>query len=397
MHNWLQDGYPNATATGTVFLSAFTTKLAIYALARGFAGTDVLIPIGCLMTVFPIFFAVIENDLRRVLAYSLNNQLGFMVVGVGVADFVTSPGIAHIALNGAAAHAFAHILYKGLLFMAMGAVMYRVGHTRASDLGGLYKSMPYTTVFCIIGAMSISAFPLFSGFTTKGLTLFAVGEAHLAGASLILLFASAGVMEHSGIKIPFFAFFGHDGGHRVKEAPWHMLVAMGIASFACIFLGVYPTALYHILPFEMVHSTAGAGGLAEGGGFIVKGQEALAYHNYTATHVITQLQLLMFAVLAFGVLMRMGIYPAEKRSINLDFDWVYRRAIPRFVAWVRRVAAAILALFMPDLTRNAQAAMVRFVGRFEGPDRLYGRTHPTGTSALWAALLLCAFLLLYYL
>ena len=388
LHNWLQDGYPNATATGTVFLSAFTTKLAIYALARGFAGTDILIPIGCVMTAFPIFFAVIENDLRKVLAYSLNNQLGFMVVGVGVADFVTSPGIAHLALNGAAAHAFAHIIYKGLLFMAMGAVMYRVGHTRASDLGGLYKSMPYTAVFCIIGAMSISAFPLFSGFTTKGLTLFAVGEAHLAGASLVLLFASAGVMEHSGIKIPFFAFFGHDGGHKVDEAPWHMLVAMGIAAFVCIFLGVYPTALYHILPFELVHGEHG---------FIVKGFEELAYHNYTATHVITQLQLLMFAVLAFGVLMRLGIYPEEKRSINLDFDWVYRRAIPRLLRWARRLGADITALVVPDMKAQAAERFAQLTDQFEGPDRLYGRTHPTGTSALWAALLLCAFLMLYYL
>ena len=388
LHNWLQDGYPNATATGTVFLSAFTTKLAIYALARGFAGTDILIPIGCVMTAFPIFFAVIENDLRRVLAYSLNNQLGFMVVGVGVADFVTSPGIAHLALNGAAAHAFAHIIYKGLLFMAMGAVMFRVGHTRASDLGGLYRSMPWTTVFCIIGAMSISAFPLFSGFTTKGLTLFAVGEGHYAAASLVLLFASAGVMEHSGIKIPFFAFFGHDGGHRVDEAPWHMLAAMAIASFICIFLGVYPTALYHILPFELVHGADG---------FIVKGFEELAYHNYTATHVITQLQLLMFAVLAFGVLMRLGIYPEEKRSINLDFDWVYRRVIPRMIAWVRRKTAGVAALMMPELKESADQGWQRFVSRFYGPERTYGRTHPTGTSALWAALLLCAFLILYYL
>ncbi|MDZ7736906.1 MAG: proton-conducting transporter membrane subunit, partial [Gammaproteobacteria bacterium] len=81
LHNWLQDAYPAASPSGTVVLSAFTTKLAIYALARGYAGTEILIPIGALMTAFPIFYAVIENDLRRVLAYSLNNQLGFMVVG----------------------------------------------------------------------------------------------------------------------------------------------------------------------------------------------------------------------------------------------------------------------------------------------------------------------------
>ena len=84
LHNWLQDAYPEATVTGTVLLSAFTTKVAVYALARGFAGTEILVPIGAAMTAFPIFYAVIENDLRRVLAYSLNNQLGFMVVGIGI-------------------------------------------------------------------------------------------------------------------------------------------------------------------------------------------------------------------------------------------------------------------------------------------------------------------------
>ena len=109
MHNWLQDAYPQATVTGTVFLSAFTTKLAVYALARGYAGTPELIWIGAIMTAFPIFYAVIENDLRRVLAYSLNNQLGFMVVGIGIGT--------ELALNGTAAHAFCHILYKPLLFI----------------------------------------------------------------------------------------------------------------------------------------------------------------------------------------------------------------------------------------------------------------------------------------
>ena len=161
LNGWLQDAYPEATVVGTVVLSAFTTKLAIYALARGFAGTDLLIVIGCLMTAFPVFFAVIENDMRRVLAYSLNNQLGFMVVAIGIGT--------ELAINGAVAHAFAHIIYKGLLFMSMGAVLYRVGTVKASELGGLYRCMPLTTVFCIVGAMSISAFPLFSGFAAKSL------------------------------------------------------------------------------------------------------------------------------------------------------------------------------------------------------------------------------------
>ena len=294
MHNWLQDAYPEATVTGTVFLSAFTTKCAVYALARGFPGTELLIYVGAAMTAFPIFYAVIENDLRRVLAYSLNNQLGFMVVGVGIGTT--------LAINGAAAHAFAHILYKALLFMSMGAVLYRVGTVKGSELGGLYKSMPFTTVFCIIGAASISAFPLFSGFIAKSLTLSAVAHEGYLAVWMILLFASAGVFHHSGIKIPYFAFFAHDSGKRCKEAPLNMLIAMGITAFLCIAIGVYSPWLYSLLPHPV------------------------DYVPYTTSHVIGQYQLLMFSALAFAVLMRFKIYPPELKSVNLDFDIKIGRA-----------------------------------------------------------------------
>ncbi len=296
LNGWLQDAYPEATVIGTVVLSSFTTKLAIYALARGFAGTDLLILIGCLMTAFPVFFAVIENDMRRVLAYSLNNQLGFMVVAIGIGT--------ELAINGAVAHAFAHIIYKGLLFMSMGAVLYRVGTVKASELGGLYKSMPWTMVFCIVGAMSISAFPMFSGFAAKSLIMSALGYEGLVAAYLVLLAASAGVLHHSGIKIPYFAFFGHDGGHRVKEAPFGMLVAMGAASALCIGIGSLPGLFYQILPYS------------------------IDYNPYDASHVIGQLQLLIFSVLAFVFLTRMKWYPPEIPSVVLNSDWFYRRLAP---------------------------------------------------------------------
>ncbi len=296
LHNWLQDAYPKATVTGTVVLSAFTTKLAIYALARGFAGESSLIWIGCIMTAFPILFAVIENDLRKVLAYSLNNQLGFMVVGIGIGT--------ELAINGAAAHAFAHIMYKGLLFMSMGAVLHRVGTIKASELGGLYKSMPITAMLCIIGSMSISAFPFFSGFVTKSMIMTAAAEQHMWLVYLTLLLASAGVLDHSGIKIPFFSFFAHDQGLRCQEAPSNMLVAMFICAFLCIGIGVYPAPLYALLPY------------------------AVDYNAYSATHVVTQYQLLFAAMLGFAVLWRKGWYPAEIPSLNLDSDWVYRKLIP---------------------------------------------------------------------
>ena len=291
-NGWLQDSYPEASEVGTVALSAFTTKLAIYALARSFAGVEILIYIGALMTFFPIFFAVIENDLRRVLAFSLNNQLGFMVVAIGIGT--------ELAINGAVAHAFAHIIYKGLLFMSMGAVLYRVGTCKASELGGLFKYMPITAVCSMVGAVSISAFPLFSGFVAKSLIMSSLGYEGLTFIYFMLLFASAGVLHHSGIKIPFFAFFAHNSGLKPKEAPTNMIVAMILSSLLCILIGIFPSQFYQILPYNTY------------------------YQPYDFSHVLSQLQLLMFAVFAFICLWHFKIYPPELNSTVLNSDWFYR-------------------------------------------------------------------------
>jgi len=362
LHNWLQDAYPEATVTGTVILSAFTTKLAVYALARGFPGTEILIYIGALMTAFPIFYAVIENDLRRVLAYSLNNQLGFMVVGIGIGT--------ELSLNGTAAHAFSHILYKALLFMSMGAVLFRTGTIKGSELGGLYKTMPWTTGFCIVGAASISAFPLFSGFVSKSLILTALGHEGRWFIWAVLLFASAGVFHYSGIKIPYFAFFAHDSGRRPKEAPFNMLLAMGITAFLCIGIGVYPAPLYAILPF------------------------AVDYEPYSAAHVITQLQLLMFSALAFTFLMLSGIYPPELKSTNLDFDFVYRKLLPgAFRALARSIHQFDQGIRSSLL--NALREFVLLVEKFHGETGIFARTQSAGTMVIWMVALLFVYLLFY--
>ena len=298
LHPWLTDAYPEATITGTIFLSAFTTKCAVYALARGFPGTEALIWIGAIMTGFPIFFAVIENDLRRVLAYSLINQVGFMVVGIGIGT--------HLGMNGAIAHAFNDILFKALLFMSMGAVMYRTGKINGTALGGLYRTMPLTCIFCMVGAASISAFPLFSGFVSKSMVMDAAGAGNMKLVWFVLLFASAGVFHHAGIKIPFFAFFGHDSGMRPKEAPLNMLLAMGITAFLCIFIGSFPGPLYSLLPYPV------------------------DYAPYTMPHVVAQTQILFFSALAFTLLLLAGIYPAEMRCVNIDADWIYRKGARLF-------------------------------------------------------------------
>lgn len=360
LHNWLQDAYPEATVTGTVVLSAFTTKLAVYALARGFAGTEVLIYVGATMTAFPIFYAVIENDLRRVLAYSLNNQLGFMVVGIGIGT--------ELSLNGTASHAFSHILYKALLFMSMGAVLFRTGTCKGSELGGLYKSMPWTTGFCIVGAASISAFPLFSGFVSKSMIMTAAAADHRWFVWGVLLFASAGVFHHSGIKIPYFAFFAHDSGKRVKEAPWNMLLAMGLTAFLCIFIGVYPKALYDILPFPV------------------------DYVPYTTAHVITQLQLLMFSALAFTVLMLYKIYPPELKSTNLDTDWFYRKLFPCVLGWVGSVIRKVDRMIREEAL-TVLGDLTAMIERQHGDGAPISKTMQAGTMALIVLSILFLFLI----
>jgi len=293
LHAWLPDAYPEATITGTVFLCAFTTKVAVYALARGFPGTEELIWIGAAMTVFPIFYAVLENDLRRVLSYSLINQVGFMVAGIGIGT--------PLSLNGSVAHVFNNILFKALLFMSMGAVLHQTGKINATDLGGLYKTMPLTTLFCIVGALSISGFPFFNGFVSKSMIMGAAAQGGMGILYLALLFASAGVLHHAGIKIPFFAFFSQDSGIRTQDPPLNMILAMGIAAFLCLFIGIMPGPLYAILPYPV------------------------DFQPYTAAHVVSQLQLVLFAVLAFCFLILSGIYPPEMRAINLDIDWFYRK------------------------------------------------------------------------
>ena len=364
LHNWLTDAYPEATPTGTVFLSAFTTKVAVYALARAFPGTELLVYIGAAMTMFPIFFAVIENDLRRVLAYSLINQIGFMVCGIGI-------GTA-LAVNGAVAHAFNDVVFKGLLFMSMGAVLYRTGKIDGSALGGLYRSMPKTAAFCIVGAASISAFPLFSGFVSKSMVMVAALEEGHPIVWLMLLFASAGVFHHAGIKIPFFAFFSHDSGIRCEEAPRNMLIAMGLAAVICVFNGSYHWVLYSMLPFPV------------------------DYAPYTAAHVLTQTQLLLFSALAFCWLKLAGLYPPELPGLNIDAEWSYRKALPALARWALRIGGPARSSALSRAERRLERMLVQ-IYRHHGPAGVLARTLSTGSTVLWVAILLGLTLLMAYL
>jgi multicomponent Na+:H+ antiporter subunit D len=358
---WLPDAYPEASWSGMVFLSAFTTKTAVYVLLRGFPGEEILIYVGLYMIFYGIVYAILENDMRRILAYSIVNQVGFMVTGIGIGT--------EMALNGAAAHAFAHIIYKALLLMSAGAVLYQTGKRKCTDLGGLFQSMPLTAVCGIIGALAISSFPLTSGFVSKSMISQSAADGHMLTVWLLLAAASAGVFLHAGIKFPWFVFFQKDSGMRPKDPPWTMGAAMVLMSALCIGIGVYPDPLYALLPY------------------------AVDYVPYTAGHVIAQLQLLLFSGLAFFVLLR---FLKRTLTITLDFDWFYRV----FAVQLAHAAETGIRMFIAALAaigNDLRAGVGDTVHRYHGFTGVFARTWPLRSMVMVVAALLGAYLVLYYL
>ncbi len=313
LHAWLPDAYPEATITGAVFMTAFTTKTAVYVLARGFAGFTIdgiaiLMWLGAIMALYGVIYAILENNIRRLLAYHIVSQVGYMVCGIGIAASATGV-ISQTAIDGTAAHAFCHILYKGLLFMSAGAIIYMTGKSKLTELGGLYKVMPLTMILYMIAAFSISGVPLFNGFTSKSIIIHAAEMAGNAPIFLMLEVAAVGTFLSVGLKLPYFAFFGKDSGIKAKDPPINMLIGMGILAFLCILLGVYPSLLYNILPYPAA--------IAD-------------YAPYAAGHVIGSLQLLLFTYAGFLVIKK-KLRP--ENTISLDTDWFYRKGAVLFM-WV---------------------------------------------------------------
>jgi multicomponent Na+:H+ antiporter subunit D len=349
---WLADAYPEGSPFGTVFLTAFTTKTAVLALILLFPGAQILIWIGLYMVFYGIIYALLENDIRRILAYSIVNQVGFMVCAVGIGT--------EMAINGAAAHAFAHIIYKALLMMSAGAVLYQTGKHRCTDLGGLYRSMPITTICGIVGALAISAFPFTSGFISKSMISQAAADQQMTWVWYLLTAASAGVFLHAGIKFPWFVFFQKDSGLRPADPPWNMRAAMILFAVACIGLGCFPGLLYSLLPYPV------------------------DYQPYTGEHLVSQFQLLLFAGLAFFVML-----PAMQRTltVSLDFDWLYRVLVPRLARLVEALWKALIGAIDVRWQRSGKPLVERLT-RWTEPGGALARTSPIGSMALWVTVIL---------
>lgn len=362
MSAWVPDAYPSASWSGTVFLSAFTTKAAVLVLIRSFAGTDVLVPVGLAMIVYATLYAAREADIRRLVAYSLVVQLGFMVTAIGVGS--------DLAINGATAHAIAGIFYQALLFMVAGSVVLMTGRSDCGALGGLWRTMPVTMVFAIVGAAAIAAFPLTSGYVAKGMISDAVGAAHLPVAWFVVTAGAAAVVLHAGLRLPWSVFFGARGSATAGgDPPWPAQLAMGLLAVLTIAIGVSPSAFIALLP------------------------RVVAVEPYSLSHLVSQVQLLAFAALGLVLVWR---WLAVPRSITLDVDWFWRRLWPgldrALDASSMKARAAVLGRAWQEVER-----FVRTVYRHHGPEGVLARTWPTGSMALSAVLLLGAYLAFYYL
>lgn len=357
---WLPDAYPQASWSGTVFLSAFTTKTAVYVLIRGFPGTELLIWVGLFMAFYGIIYGLLENDIRRILAYTIVNQSGLMMVGVGIGT--------EMALNGAAAQAFVGVIYVALLLMSAGSVILMTGKRKCSELGGLFHSMPLTTVCAMIGALAISAFPLTSGFISKSMVSQASIDASLLWVWMPLTVASAGVFLHAGLKFPWFVFFQKDSGLRPAEPPMTMRWAMVVFSFLCIALGIWPEPLYALLPY------------------------AVNYVPYTGAHAVTQLQLLLFSGLAFFIMLP---YLKRTLTITLDTDWIWRRLLPALMTNVGLPLVQAWNLLMRSTLRWGSQAF-GLVMHHHRQDGRFAQTWSTRSMALWVLVLLLGYLVLYY-
>jgi len=324
LHAWLPDTYPEATVTGAVFMCAFTTKTAVYALARGFAGFEVLTVAGTVMAVYGVLYAAIENDARRILSYHIVSQVGYMLAGIGIGTAMT--------INGATVHAYAHILYKGLLFMGAGCLLFATGTARLDQLGGLLRRMPWVMIFYMVGALSISGVPFFNGFVTKNMTIHGTVAAHREWIGFMLEVAAVGTFVSVGLKLPYFAFWAKpDSKIELKPIPANMYVAMAIATGLCLAMGVYPQMVYRILPHPVF------------------------YAPFEVYKILQAVLLLGFTGLGF-FFTHTVIKPLPAR--NLDFDILYRFVGNAFVAGFTRPLAAMDDIWTQVYRRVGLAALM---------------------------------------
>jgi multicomponent Na+:H+ antiporter subunit D len=382
LHAWLPDTYPRPHVAASVFLCVFTTKTGVYGMYRAFPEGNVAIAyMGGLMAVFGATYALFQNDMRRLLSYHIQSQVGYMVAGVGIG---TALGQA-----GAMAHVFNHILYKALLFMTAGVIVYRTGKESLKKLGGLGREMPVTAGAFTVAALSIAGFPLFNGFVSKGIVISAshydfpagpaaVGEFHTL--ELLLLVGGVGTFL-SFIKFGYYAFLHGEYDGSVADANRGQMVAMVSVAALCVFYGIFDGALFGILPFDVTD------------GSVV----STVYVTYTVDHIVEGVALAAIGLVGF-VLIKSPLASAGRLP---DVDRLYNPAV---LYGTRAVVVGVTELYAlvdrttvattkaaGDVVRNPRATLERVTGR----DRVSLRAD-MGTSIALVTLVILGVLALLF-
>lgn len=371
---WLPDAYPEATIPGTIYLGSFTTKAAIYALIRFFAGTEMLIWIGAFMAVYAACMAIMENDLRRLLSYHIISQLGMMVASLAVGS--------EMGIDGASAHATTNIIFKGVLLMGAGVVIYATGKNKISELGGLAKKLPVTAVCFLISSLSIAGLPFLSGFASKALIMESLTEGGYIVPELLVTAAGIGTLLSITLKINYFVFFGKsDLDLEVKKVPLSMQIAMIVGTIFSIVIGVYPDLLYNYMTYQTV------------------------VDPFALSHVLEYLAIFIGGSIPFIVFIK-KMKPHDE--ISIDFDWFYRKPLPRlidflakevyaFFSWCEKWAlggARYLGSHFGDpymWTRNSSVVRIRSMS-FENEDRLIGDVIEEAVGAMVVMVIIAAVL-----
>ncbi|MEG0728833.1 MAG: Na(+)/H(+) antiporter subunit D [Anaerovoracaceae bacterium] len=385
VHFWVADAYPEATISGTVFMGSFTTKVAIYAMIRLFAGSgEWVIWLGGFMAVFGAAMAIIENDIRRLLSYHIVSQLGMMVAAIGIGS--------ELGIDGAVAHAVNNVIYKGVLLMGAGTLVFATGKRKITELGDindLYKKMPVTAITFLIGSLAIAGLPFLNGFASKGLITAAIHEGHYVVPGMLLTLAGVGTLLSITLKINYFVFFKNGGEEsldiQIQKVPWNMNLAMIILAILCVLIGIFPGILYDILPF------------------------GTDINPFTLEHIMEYVGIFAGGIISFTMFSRI-MKPHD--TISLDVDWVFRKpgitflmSTANFVELIfRQTSKAVhqgadtfkVGLNNPEQPLNAIIAKV-YMGKNKPPKFKQKKDAPVGdliTSSLMV--LIITFFLVYF-
>ena len=358
LHTWLPDTYPSPHVAASVFLCVYTTKTGVYAMFRAFPEGHLWIAyMGGAMAVFGAAMALLQEDMRRLLSYHIISQVGYMIAGVGIGTT--------LAASGAFGHVFNHILYKALLFMSIGVVIYRTGIEDITEVGGLWRVMPVTFVSYLLGAAAISGVPGFNGFVSKGIV---IAEAHksvsnvvigsksmpLGGEDLLwwlLIVGGVGTFM-SFIKLGYYVFFHGEATIDPDDAEPGQAVPMLAIGGLCLALGLLPGTLFEVLP-----NTATV---------------AEKYTTYTVPHVAESVALGVAGFAGFfalkGPLARATWIPDVDRLLNPAVFYGGRALVVGVTETFAAVDRAVVAVASAavDVGRDPGRAAYRVVDRLPG-------------------------------